>query len=187
MIDPLRYYSLESFLFKEVHPRFRRDGCIGARDFFSIVIWKANRAKSKVARRLLAKAGLSDRNLDRITRELTGSLSHLACPKDRLRCLIVDWKFRLPMASAILTVLYPEEFTVYDVRVCDTFKEYRALDSITEFETLWTRFELLIGEVRRIDPTRSLRDNDRTLWGKSALDQLDRDIKGCFGVGDDGS
>ena len=29
-----------------------------------------------------------------------------------------DWKLRLPTASAVLTVLYPEDFTVYDQRVC---------------------------------------------------------------------
>jgi hypothetical protein len=29
-----------------------------------------------------------------------------------------DWGLRLPMASAILTILYPEDFTVSDVRVC---------------------------------------------------------------------
>lgn len=54
-----RYYDLETFLFEDVTKRFDDDGSIGAFDLFSIVIWKANRAKSKTAKRLrnLAKPG----------------------------------------------------------------------------------------------------------------------------------
>ena len=43
-LDYLRYYDLERYLFEDVHRRFHEEGSIGAFDFFSIVIWKANRA-----------------------------------------------------------------------------------------------------------------------------------------------
>ena len=52
-MDHLAYYDLEAYLFGTVGPRFLNDGRLNAFDFFSIVIWKANRAKSKIARRLL--------------------------------------------------------------------------------------------------------------------------------------
>jgi hypothetical protein len=39
--------------------------------------------------------------------------------------LMRDWGLRLPMASAILTVLFPEEFTVYDQRVCGSLSVSR--------------------------------------------------------------
>jgi len=55
MVDGLRYYDLEAYLFEDVHKRFKTEGSIGAFDFFSIVIWKANRAKSRIAKRLLSK------------------------------------------------------------------------------------------------------------------------------------
>jgi hypothetical protein len=54
-VDYLRFQDFESYLFEDVHRRFQEDGSIGAFDFFAIVIWKANRAKSKVAQRLLGR------------------------------------------------------------------------------------------------------------------------------------
>lgn len=49
----LDYYYLEQYLFDVVSARFQTVGTLSAFDFFCIVIWKANRAKSKVAKRLL--------------------------------------------------------------------------------------------------------------------------------------
>ena len=51
--DFARYYDLESYLFEEVSPRFQETKTISKFDFFCIVIWKANRAKTKIAHRLL--------------------------------------------------------------------------------------------------------------------------------------
>ena len=74
MFHPLRYYDLERYLFEDVHQRFHIDHSIGAFDFCSIVIWKANRAKSKIARKLLAKDPMGRRDLEVIVRTLTASL-----------------------------------------------------------------------------------------------------------------
>jgi len=51
-----KYADLERYIFEEVSPRFESTQRISAFDFFCIVIWKANRAKSRVAARLLAPA-----------------------------------------------------------------------------------------------------------------------------------
>ena len=45
----LEYYNLNDYLFGTVNKRFHENGSIGSFDFFCIVIWKANRAKSKIA------------------------------------------------------------------------------------------------------------------------------------------
>jgi hypothetical protein len=47
--DYARYYDLESYLFQEVSHRFTSRKPLSAFDFFRIVVWKANRSKSKVA------------------------------------------------------------------------------------------------------------------------------------------
>ena len=47
--DLLRYYDLETYLFVDVASRFNEHGKLDAFDLFSIIIWKANRAKSKLA------------------------------------------------------------------------------------------------------------------------------------------
>ncbi len=52
-MDYLKYYDLERYLFEDVSKRFRKQGSMSAFDFFSIVVWKANRAKSQIARKLL--------------------------------------------------------------------------------------------------------------------------------------
>lgn len=122
MRDFLRLYHLEAYLFGEVTKRFQADGTLSAFDFFCIVIWKANRAKSKGATRMKNK-GHSDlvTAVDALLRAVRGAADN----RGRLRVLVEEWRFRLPMASAILSVLYPEEFTVYDVRVCNVLGDFK--------------------------------------------------------------
>ena len=116
MGDFLRLYHLEAYLFGEVAKRFQKEGTLSAFDFFCIVIWKANRAKSRVATRLVSRHNSSlEASVDALLRQVSAAPDN----RGRLGVLIEQWGFRLPMASAILTVLYPEDFTVYDVRVCD--------------------------------------------------------------------
>ena len=94
-----------------------------------------------------------------------------------------DWGFRLPMASAILTVFYPDEFTVYDVRVCDALDDFRALGWTNDFESLWAGYVRFVAAVRAAAPEAfSLRDKDRWLWGRDFRRQLDGDMTTQFGL-----
>lgn len=52
-LDFRALYDIEKYLFDTVHKRFINQGHISAPDFFLIVIWKSNRSKSKIAKRLL--------------------------------------------------------------------------------------------------------------------------------------
>jgi len=85
MVDYLRYYDLETYLFEDVHRRFHAAGSLSAFDFFSIIIWKANRAKSNVARRLLARAPNKTADLDEIVAGLTRSLFEAPSHRPRRR------------------------------------------------------------------------------------------------------
>jgi hypothetical protein len=172
--EALTYYNIETYLFKHVGPRFRENGVLSAFDFFSIVIWKANRAKSKIAKRLLK--GRVGRPLDEIVAELSRSLHAAKGDEERLR-LLWDWGFRLPMASAILAVLWPNQFTVYDFRVCEQLKEFKSLGNCEKFDAIWTGYkayrEAVWGQVSEMP---ELRDKDRVLWARSAMNQLAEDI-----------
>lgn len=53
---------------------------------------------------------------------LSHDLSKARSPEARLQVLMAGWKFRLPAATAILSVFYPDEFSVYDYRVCEELK-----------------------------------------------------------------
>jgi hypothetical protein len=177
--DCIQFYTLESYLFNTVHRRFAEQGHLGAFDFFCIVIWKANRAKTKVAKRLL---GDTTKTLDEVVVELTQAIAAQKTPKDRMRLLMFgDIRFRLPMASAILTVLYPDEFTVYDYRVCETLGGFRNLTNLTNIDRLWEGYAAFKRAVMSNSPAGlSLRDRDRYLWGKSFRDQLTNDVATAF-------
>lgn len=104
-LDYRRYFDPEVFLFEDISGRFRRDGSIGAFDFFSIVVWKANRAKSVTAKRLRGAAKPGE-TLDALCHRLTGEIHRAGTPEARFMILTgPPWRFALPMTSAILAVL----------------------------------------------------------------------------------
>jgi hypothetical protein len=180
------YYlsNLEGYLLEQVRASFLQQGYLSASDFFCIIVWKANRVKSKVAKKLLKDAGCD--SLDQAVRKLTEDVANAGTAEARMKTLVQKWKFRLPMASAILTILFPEEFTVYDVRVTGVLDEENGtklglLGNRTAFESLWSGYKEYIEWVNRSAPADlSLRDKDRYLWGKSFAQQLQRDIQQNF-------
>jgi hypothetical protein len=175
-----KQYDQERFLFEVVGPRFQRQGWLGAYDVFSIVRWKANRAISRVASSLVRISGSS---LEQTSRELSRDI--FKARDDRERFLIVSgkWKLRLPMASAILTVLYPETFTVYDVRACDMLGGFSNLVNRANLESRWQGYVAFMDAVRRSTPPNlSLRDKDRYLWARSRHDGLMQFVARDFSV-----
>ena len=89
--------------------------------------------------------------------------------------------FALPMATAILSVLYPEEFTIYDRRVCEVLGKFEKLNNISKFPKVWDRYlEFKRAVESRAPKGLSLRDKDRYLWGESFGKQLRSDIKKDF-------
>ena len=66
-LDYGKFYDLEAYLFAEVGPRFAKTGNIDPTDFYMIVIWKANRAKTRVRDRLIDQAGSFADALKRIS------------------------------------------------------------------------------------------------------------------------
>ena len=89
-----------------------------------------------------------------------------------------EYGFLLPMATAILTVLWPDEFTVYDIRVCDSLNRFHELGNLTKFDRIWAGYGNFVDGVRDAAPANlSLRDKDRYLWAKSAMGQLEQDLE----------
>lgn len=93
----------------------------------------------------------------------------------------MDLHFPLPMSSAILTVLYPKEFTVYDKRVCNELGGFHKLKNLINFEAIWEGYQEFRRKVEESAPgDLTLRDKDRYLWGKSFYKQLRDDIRNEF-------
>lgn len=181
-INPLAYYDLESYLFDDVGHWFTALGKLSAFGLFSIVIWKANRAKSRVAKRLLETA--PGESLDAISQRIADALTQAEDDREAMRILVVDWGFRLPMASAILTVLYPDRFTVFDIRACDSLRcdpmLCKAANS-SVFDKCWEAYRKFRDEVLRFGRQQlSMRDADRVLWSTSVIRQLQQNIASEF-------
>ena len=172
----LKLYNTENYILTDVKDFFFENGYLKTFDFFCIIIWKSNRAKSKVAKRLLKY----NPDLEKSIKELTTKIYNAKTEKEKMQILISDFGFRLPIASAILTLLYPENFTIYDIRVCDTFPEYNGISNL-KFENLWAKYSNYLDCVKNYGKLNvSLRDKDRQLWGKSFHEQLLNDIKSNF-------
>jgi hypothetical protein len=181
-MDYLKLYDLEKYLFDVVRANFERDRKLKAFDFFCIIIWKANRTKSIIAKKLLEKDGNRRKDLDAIVGDMTKSLAETDLEKEKMRILIEKWGFRLSIASAILSVLWPDKFTVYDVKVCEQLGgDYKSIQDKTRFEDLWNRYNRYVEAVQNMVPEVAiLRDKDRILWAKSFENQLTKDIAMLF-------
>jgi len=164
----LKYYNLEDYLFSDVTNAFHERGYLTPEAFFAIVIWKTNRAKTAVKRKLAKH----DRNLTVAVADLTRAIGQAATDREKLRIFLEDWQFGLPMATAILTVLYPDRFTVYDVRVRNEvgiIKDFAGrTDQIDRY------FNEYLPKVAATTEAKNLRDKDRYLWGKSAYEGLQK-------------
>lgn len=180
-MDYTKYYYLEKYLFNEVKNAFHERGFLTAEEFFCIIIWKANRSKSKIAARM--KATCPGLNLQTIVKNLTTNLHNRKTSKERFVYLFDEWGFRLPMLSAILSVLYPNDFSVYDVRVCGMLGKYHNISNKTKTDAIWDDYVKFIESVKKeATNEKTLRDKDRWLWGKSFIEDLKKDINAEFNV-----
>ncbi|ATU93600.1 hypothetical protein BLM14_02365 [Phyllobacterium zundukense] len=161
-MDYRQYYDLERYLLEVVGPNFRNSGAIEPIGFFSILVWKANRKKTHQRDRLIKKSG----TFERAVAAIAEGLFRAPDEREQLRFLMQDWDFRLPTATAILTILYPEQFTVYDFRVGEEVGI--KLANRTNFDSIWDGYNQFRKRVRGQAPEGfSLRDCDRYLWGHS--------------------
>lgn len=171
MIQYQKFYNDERYLLEEVGPQFRKTGVIDPPDFYMILIWKAERAKTNHLKRLKNKAG----TFRGAVSEIASALFNAHGQKERLRTLMDNWGFYIPTATAILTILYPEEFTVYDTVACSqvgcAYKPWREFS-----DRLWADYEEFRAAVIRETPAElSLRDKDRFLMGKAFRESVERD------------
>jgi hypothetical protein len=163
LFDPIAYYSPETRIFPAIAQSFSATGTLDPAALYLILDWKAPRARTQHRSRLASIAG----SFNRAASAIAGELHAATAPEEKLGLLLTKWGFRLPTASAILTVLYPDMFTIYDVRVCNTLRAFHKLGSMKWSPKTWGEYQRFIGAVRDAAPQGlSLRDCDRWLWGR---------------------
>ncbi|MBZ1349011.1 MAG: hypothetical protein KY053_02180 [Candidatus Liptonbacteria bacterium] len=172
----LKYYFLEDYLFNDVNKNFQRRGYLTPEEFFAIVIWKSNRAKTNVRRGI----GKSQKTIHTITSEIFRAKT----PEQKLNILTSIPSIGIPMASAILTVCYPNDFTIADYRACSSLKDFggEIIGNPTAKISVYFEYLEKCKELARKYKL-SLRNFDRILWAKdfyegaSGLKHLAKGIK----------
>lgn len=155
------YYDLDRYLFDQVTKRFKEEKTISAFDFYAIITWKANRAKTKV------KAGLKSANVSPAA--LMTRVHGISDDREKMRLLDDVPGIGTPIASAILTVCYPLRFTVIDYRAWETLLDLKRVTSKTMPTTIDAYFKEYLPVCERLASEMSvpLRDLDLALWGWS--------------------
>lgn len=155
----LKYYSLEDYLFNDVHKNFQKRGHLTPEEFFAIVIWKSNRAKTNVKRGI--------KKSKKTIHSITSEVFQAKTPEQKLTVLTSIPSIGIPMASAILTVCYPDDFTVADYRACAALKnlgEEIIGNPTAKISTYFEYLEKCKKLARKYNF--SLRNFDRILWAK---------------------
>ena len=157
----IHIYNLEDYLFDTVTRRFQAEGRLRVHDFFAIIIWKSNRAKTRI------KQGLQQigRTPEQITHEMFLASSH----EDRLESLLAVPGIGVPMASAILTVCYPDQFTILDWRAWEQLSAWQVDGLPDRCPADAAGYLQYCSTCRQLahEFGLSLRDLDRALWGSS--------------------
>jgi len=177
------YHQIETYIYDDVGYRFRSGQPINAHDFFCIIIWKANRAKSKEYTRLMLRRLQGERTIDDVITRVVLSLRQATNARERINILLNDFGFRFPIATAILSVFYPEDFTIYDVRVAGELGNLPDPGAVRDNNERWNRYSRYLDGVRQCchdNNLPSLRDADRWLWGRSVCLQLNDDLERGF-------
>ncbi|MEK9132533.1 MAG: hypothetical protein AAB606_02390 [Patescibacteria group bacterium] len=157
----LKYYFLEDYLFNDVNKNFQRRGYLTTEEFFAIVIWKRNASKTKILNGI--------KKNERTIRKITSKISTAKTKEQRLSALLSP---KIPgigiaFASAILTVCYPDDFTVADYRAYASLKDFGEEIIGNPTAKVSAYFEYL-EKCKKLAHKHnlSLRNFDRILWAK---------------------
>lgn len=174
----LKYYWLEQeYLENEAQPFFKKNGYLTTEQFFAIVIWKRNASKTNV------KRGLGNTDLDNKIKKLTSDVFHEQDNWKKIEILTKNRGIGIAIASAILTILYPERFTVYDYRVLEeinkqTKNKVRNIENLPKQKqaTAYLRYCEQVESLAKANGL-SLRDCDRAMWAESWYKDLREFLK----------
>jgi hypothetical protein len=178
-----KFYDLDNYLFKDITNFFQLNKYLTGLQFYLILIWKARRAIKPNSQKILNKD--KSKTFDEGVKILTHKIYEAKSNLDKIKILF-SWEFRMATASAILTVLYPKIFTIYDYRVSehDKLKIFKSLGNIVEGEKAkekkaerYLEFVEAVKKLKLGKDVNSLRSKDRYLWGRSFYNSAKRKVE----------
>jgi thermostable 8-oxoguanine DNA glycosylase len=100
----IRLYDIEYTLFNIIGPAVKKRGYLTFYDFYKICMWKTRRAKNRY---------LKNQNCV----EQIAKLAFLEKDENKKMKILCQFDgVSVPVASAILTIVYPEEYGIIDIR-----------------------------------------------------------------------
>lgn len=174
-----KYYFLENYLFGEVGVNFIGKKSLTPFDLFAIAIWKANRNKGRI------KKGIQDHKASvREISEILASVDSKNEESKRNALKQLTTKdipgIKIPVASAFLSVLFPNDFTIVDGRIIDACKDYKIPcepDPRRNVDSYFKYLNYCKNNFKSLG-FKSLRDFDQALWGYSFCKELKEYVRG---------
>ncbi|MCX8175585.1 MAG: hypothetical protein N3E51_05275 [Candidatus Micrarchaeota archaeon] len=177
-----KFANLEDFeegQLAEIRRKFEKNGTISILDFSTILYWKSNRTKSGILKTI------KNREVS-----VTSLFSRVSAENDRTKKveILLEIKGRkkngekgigIPIASAILAVLYPKDYSICDKRVWDTLRESEYMEKFVHKPNTpanYMKFNEKLKEIAN-ENCKSRRELDNYLWGKNLCKELENEIK----------
>jgi hypothetical protein len=171
-------YDPESRVFPGVAKRIQQGRDLTKRDVLLILRWKTPSFKKSYSQTV------NDDNMLKITKAVRDA-GETGREIEALKALDEIPEIGLPVASAILTVCYPDKFTILDIRVLgilalypsrlESNKPSKPADDQWTAEDYWKEFLPTIQQ-RSKEWCCTLRNADRVLWGLSVANEIDETI-----------
>jgi hypothetical protein len=165
-VNYIEFYNEETLLFEKIGPEFQRGKDPSVIDFETLLAWKSDRPGDAHWMRLSNICTTIEDAVAGLCADIRSAENHEA----RLNVLMRKWGFLLPTAATILTVFYPEFFTMYDERTRrQTSTENWSQRRFTP--KLWKHYcEFKDKIIALASPGLTLRDADRYVMGKDTYE-----------------
>ena len=156
-------YNWEKEIFPKISKNFRKKGELTKEEFLRILLFKAERGKTKFKENLLSKAKEVSCGLKKI-----GELKEEKEIKQEIKKLCKIKGIGVPIASALLAACYPAKFTIIDRRVCE--EVFHKRPSTISVKTYLCYNRECCKRAERANLT--LRELDRCYWGRNYYSKL---------------
>lgn len=107
----IELYDTENYLFKVIGPSVKKRGFFLFDEFYKICMWKSARQKQRYIK-----------NKDSVEKKTNSAFAEVD-ERKRMEMLCRLNGVSIPMASALLTIVYPEKYAVIDIRCLEMLKK----------------------------------------------------------------
>lgn len=160
----IKKYDTENYLFDVVGKNIRKKGYLTFDEFYAIAMWKSPRQKQKY---LLNK---------RLVTPKTKAAFNLKDEKSRMLKLCELEGVAIPTASAILSVVFPEDYAIMDIRCLNALRDMGYDISTYPRINTWLLYieimKSIAGKYDKITP----RDIDKALFAKHRIEQGENNL-----------